>query len=323
MKKVKVSFPSDVLLKFDAGSEHEFPVIGGVMYAPVLEADFGVSGDEKEADGPDASAPARSRTRPSSKPASSDEAPGEQYIEKDLRKMSTSELKDLAEGTFNIDLDKEAEEREVKRWTVASLSSLILEAQEDGPAASAKPRKPMPPKPSESSEEGIDEAAVKEAFTRYDSGDLEDEGMVKALVNAGLSAEQADLLLDEFADDKALTPKDMARKAADLAGEPEEEEEEEEGEEEEAPKRRSSRSKGASKAKKKPEPEEEEEDEGELIEDWKDLKKGDDVSVYWANLEEWYDGKVISTGRSITVHYEDDTKEVLDPEFHTEVRRYN
>ena len=44
-----------------------------------------------------------------------------------------------------------------------------------------------------------------------------------------------------------------------------------------------------------------------------DLKKGDKVSVYWADEKEWFDGEVLSVRRGkVNVEYEDETSEVLD-----------
>lgn len=60
----------------------------------------------------------------------------------------------------------------------------------------------------------------------------------------------------------------------------------------------------------------------ELIEDFKNLEEGDKVKVYWKTYDDYWMGKVIAVGRGgVKVHYEDDSKEILDAKEHTEVFR--
>lgn len=86
---------------------------------------------------------------------------------------------------------------------------------------------------------------------------------------------------------------------------------------------------GSPKAKVEEDEDEEEEDEkpkvkspkGETIEDWSDLEKGDEVSVFWADeFNSWFNGHVskIKEGK-IYIKYEDGTEEALSKGITTKV----
>ena len=54
-----------------------------------------------------------------------------------------------------------------------------------------------------------------------------------------------------------------------------------------------------------------------------DLEVGDRVSVWWDDdNQEWFDGEVKSIKKGkVTIAYDDNTEEVIDPEVHTKIKR--
>ena len=106
--------------------------------------------------------------------------------------------------------------------------------------------------------------------------------------------------LKEFEDDDKIELEDVADKIMVALGEAEEEEE-------------------APKAKGKKEAPKDNTPEGEEVEA-ADLSKGDVVSVYWKEEEEWFEGTVTSTKGGVKVKYDvDDSVEVINPKEHTKI----
>ena len=61
----------------------------------------------------------------------------------------------------------------------------------------------------------------------------------------------------------------------------------------------------------------------EALVEVEDLEVGDKVSIYWADEnKDWFNGTVESIKKGkVMVAYDDDTKEVIDPEIHTKIRK--
>ena len=129
----------------------------------------------------------------------------------------------------------------------------------------------------------------------------EDDGLTIRLMDEVKKAPKKAVKKDEDdeQEEKPKSPKKVAKPVKE-----DEEEEDEEEEEEEKPKKGAKKESNAASVK------------------VKELKVGDEVSVYWSNLDDWFQGEVtkVKDGKAY-VKYEDGDTEVIDPEIHTEIKR--
>lgn len=207
----------------------------------------------------------------------------EVLTEEDMMSMEVAELTVICKQR-GIEIPDDG-----KRNTNAKVRKLILAWQEENEGgAPATPAKSSAA-PAESS--GPDLKKVTNVFTRLDSGSVKAKVAVEELVDLGVDESAAKNAVQRFADDDKLTAGEMANE---LCG----------GEE---------TSSAAPKAKAK----------GKKIEtvEIEDLQKGDEITAYWEDLEEDWNGTVTSTrGGVVSVKWSDGDTSELDPDNHTNIR---
>lgn len=187
------------------------------------------------------------------------------------------------------------------------------------PASSGKTKKAPVEEPEEESEEGAEDGYTEEELMELSVSQLRDickDLEIDPDETEGKNTHKKLRLLilesPEEAEEEPAPPVKKGKKAP----------VEEEPEEEEEPK---------PKAKKKPVVEEEEEEEApkpkskkgkkEELVDAADLNVGDEVSVFWATLDDWFNGEVKSKkGGKISIVYEDGETEIIDPKIHTKIK---
>lgn len=295
----KIKPTATIVAQFAAGVEVEAIQHEGKMFLPVVGmGEFSVK-DEAPAPA-DAPAPGKAPSKPTPAEEKPADDTAKSYTKEELMDMDSKDLIKICRDEFGINPDDYDGKNTNKK-----LRDLILDAQENGGAKKddgdedAAPKKPA---------KGKEDAAADNELVDQVAGLLEDFDAGKKNKKKTISAicglvDDADTdavteLVDQFADDADVDLDEMAEKIAKVLN----------GEEEEkpAPKKRT--------AKKS-------EDE-ELVSP-EDLEVGDRVSVWWDDDNQaWYDGEVksIRKGR-ITIAYDDNTEEVIDPEVHTKIKR--
>lgn len=230
------------------------------------------------------------------------------YTEDELMDMEPKEIKKILK-----DLDIDPDDFDGKN-TNKKLRKLILDAQagssdteDDDDEEKPKSKKSAKKEADDDDEStGDNTSKVADILDDYDGGKINTKKATAKLAEL-LSANEKDVakLLDKFDDDEDGDIDDWAKKITKKLSSSEDDDDEEEDE------KPAKKGKAAKKEK-----------EEELVEP-EDLKKGDRVSVYWADEDNkcWYDGKVKSIkGSKITIAYDDDTEEVLDPEVNTKIK---
>lgn len=213
---------------------------------------------------------------------------------KKLRKL----ILDAQKGAGTTESDEDEEEEEEEAPKKKSVKKAKKEVEDD--------------KDDDEDEKSSDSVTskVEEILDDYDGGKINTKKATAKLAEL-LSAEPTKVgkLLDAFDDDDEETITDWSKKFVKKLAKSDDAEDEEEDE------------KPAKKSKKKAKKVEEDEDE-DLVE-ISELKKGDRVNVFWADEDnnDWYKGTVKSVkGSKVTVTYDDDTEDVLDPEVNTKIQ---
>lgn len=300
MQSGKIKPTATIVAQFAAGVEVEAIQHEGKLFLPVVGlGEFAASED----------APAKTpKTSPAKKtePEAEEEASETTTYSKDeLMDMDTKELIKILKNDYGInpnDFDG--------KNTNKKLRDLILDAQKGGGKTSEdeeeekeapKKGKGKSSKKEEEPEASEHTEAVAEILEDFDAGKKNKKKTIAAIVALVDDADEDEVskLVDEFEDDTDADIDEAAELIAKvLAGE--------------APK----------KGKKSPAKSKKGKKEEELVE-VDDLEKGDRVSVWWDDdYQEWYDGEVKSIKKGVvTIAYDDDTEEVIDPEVHTKIKR--
>ena len=213
---------------------------------------------------------------------------------KKLRKLILDAQKGT--GTTESDEDEDEEEEEEEAPKKKAVKKVKKEAEDDD---------------EDEKSSGSVTSKVEEILDDYDGGKINTKKATAKLAEL-LSAEPTKVgkLLDEFDDDEDVTITDWSKKFVKKLAKSDDAEDEDEEDEKPA-------KKSKNKAKKV------EEDEDEDLVEISELKKGDRVNVFWADEDnnDWYEGTVKSVkGSKVTVAYDDDTEDVLDPEVNTKIK---
>ena len=325
----KIKPVATIVAQFAAGVETEAIQHEGKLFLPVTtlgtfatKESAPVSTDEVEEE--EETTSSKPRETSSKKPIT------KSYDEDDLIDMDVKELKGILS-----DLEIDPNDFDGKN-TNKKLRKLILDAQkgagttededeedEDEDEAPKKKSAKKAKKEVEDEEDDEEEdsekssgsvtSKVEEILDDYDGGKINTKKATAKLAEL-LSAEPTKVgkLLDAFDDDDEETITDWSKKFVKKLAKTDDDEEEDDDE------------KPAKKSKKKAKKvEEDEDDEDEDLVEISELKKGDRVNVFWADEDnnEWYKGTVKSVkGSKVTVAYDDDTEDALDPEVNTKIQ---
>lgn len=280
-----------VVAQFSANVEVTVIQHEGQVYLPVFSLD---SFQEKEPLKKEPTTEEPKIAEPKESVKESVKAAAKSYTEEELTEMSVKELKKILDD-MGIDPDEEEGKNTNKK-----LRNMILDAQDEPEEPTEEPEeKDAEEEDVEEKDEEVGDAeevavdTVLEILEDFDGGKLSKKKALKKLTD--LSTEKSNLekvqeLLDEFEDDAELDINDVGKDIASaLLGESKER-----------------------KAGKK-----------EALVEVEDLEVGDKVSIYWADEnKDWFDGTVESIKKGkVMVAYDDGTKEVIDPEIHTKIRK--
>lgn len=299
-----------IVAQFAAGVEVEAIQHDGKVFLPVIGlGEFATKDDD---------APAH-HTPTTAAPASKKEDKGDDttaskvYTEDELMDTDTKELMRICKDEFGIDPN----DTEGKN-TNKKLRKLILDAQENGDGDEEEPEEEpadkKPSKKSKSEKKDDDEGdgdgdndddltdKVADLLEDFDAGKKNKKKTIAAIVALGdddVEEDKVTELVEHFEEDGDADLDETAKDIADVLN----------GKVEKKP------------AKKSPKRGKKKEDE-DLV-DVDDLEVGDRVSVWWDDdNQEWFDGEVKSIKKGkVTIAYDDDTEDVIDPEIHTKIKR--
>ena len=297
----KLKPTATIAAQFPAGVEVECIQHEGKLFLPVMNlCDFGAI--EPQPEKPSAKLP--KKTEPVATDDDDDDAPTEggketvSYKEKDLMDMSTKELSKIL-----LSMDIDPDDFDGKN-TNKKLRLLILENQDE-----EKPTKKGKGKSSKKDEEEEETPETSEAneevisiLEDFDSGSINQKKALSKLLALSEELSEKDKkkvtkILTEFADDDKADIDEIAVSLTEILWV--DDDDDDDDEEEAKPKK--------SKKEKYVEAEE--------------LKKGQRVSVYWEDNEEWYEGTVKSNKKGVVVvDYDDETTEEIDPENNTKIK---
>lgn len=291
----KIKPTATIVAQFAAGVEIDAIQHEGKMYLPVVGmGDFS----------PKEEAPTRSSAPASSKPAPAKEEKKEEtpsaklYTKDELMDMESKELVKICKSEFGINPDDFDGKNTNKK-----LRDLILDAQKNGGAKKEEVAEEAPETEEETDGGEPNELAeqVAEILEDFDAGKKNKKKTISAICALADDADEDVVteLVEKFEDDADADLDEMAEEIAkSLDG---------------AKKEKPAPKKTAKRGKKK---------EDNLVAP-EDLEVGDRVSVWWNDdNQEWFDGEVKSIKKGkVTIAYDDDTEEVIDPEVHTKIKR--
>ena len=278
----KIKPTATIVAQFAAGVEVEAIQHEGKMYLPVVGmGEFSTKEDAPAR--PAAPAPSKSAPAKEEKPAITSDM---SYTKEELMEMESKELVKICKEEFGINPDNFDGKNTNKK-----LRDLILNAQKDGGAKKGK-----------DPDDGYDNSEltdqVAEILEDFDAGKKNKKKAISAICGLVDDADEDAVteLVEKFEDDADADLDEMAEEIAKVL----------DGEKEEKPAPKRS-------PKKKDE---------DLVAP-EDLEVGDRVSVWWNDdNQEWFDGEVKSIKKGkVTIAYDDDTEEVIDPEVHTKIKR--
>ena len=225
------------------------------------------------------------------------------YTKNELMEMESKELIKLLKDSFGIDPD----DHEGKN-TNKKLRDLILEAQKEEKAPAKTSKKAVKEEEPEDDEDASEEDATEDSLVDeiatiledFDGGKKNKKKTISSIVALGddVDSDAVAELIAEFEDDAEADIDEMAAKLSDIVN---------------GKKPKKETKKAPAKKSKKT----------EALVEIEDLEVGDRVSVYWADEnEDWFDGKVESIKKGkVVIAYDDDTKEAIDPEVHTKIKK--
>lgn len=286
----KIKPTATIVAQFAAGVEIEAIQHEGKMYLPVVG--MGEFSTKEEAPARPA-APAKDE-----KPAT---ISGKSYTKDELMDIDSKELVKICKEEFGINPDDFDGKNTNKK-----LRDLILNAQKNGGAKKAGDVEEEKPAKGEDPDDGGDnnELAdqVAEILEDFDAGKKNKKKAISAICGLVDDADEDAVteLVEKFEDDADADLDEMAEEIAKVLN----------GEKEEKP---------APKKSPKRSPKKKDED---LVAP-EDFEVGDRVSVWWDDdNQEWFDGEVKSIKKGkVTIAYDDNTEEVIDPEVHTKIKR--
>ena len=293
----KIRPTATIVAQFAAGVEIEAIQHEGKMYLPVVGMGEFTSKEEV------APSPAP-KPEPATSAAPKKDGAAKTYTKEELMDMDSRDLVKICKDGFGINPDDFDGKNTNKK-----LRDLILNAQANGGAKSA----PAPAaEESADSDEGDDSGAsstddladqIGEILEDFDAGKKNKKKTISAICGLvdDADADAVTELVEKFEEDADADLDEMAEKIAKVLSAEKEEEEKP------APKKGPGRKKSADEDLVAPE----------------DLQVGDRVSVWWNDdNKEWFDGEVKSIRKGkVTIAYDDDTEEVIDPEVHTKIKR--
>lgn len=295
-----------IVAQFAAGVEVEAIQHDGKVFLPVIGlGEFATKGDD---------APAH-HTPTTAAPTSKNEDKGDDtttskvYTEDELMDTDTKELMRICKDEFGIDPNDTDGKNTNKK-----LRMLILDAQENGDGVDkTKEEAPTTKKPSKSAksdkkdddEDGDGDDLtdkVADLLEDFDAGKKNKKKTIAAIVALGdddVDEDKVTELVEHFDEDGDADLDETAKDIVDVLN----------GKVEKKP------------AKKSPKRGKKNEDE-DLV-DVDDLEVGDRVSVWWDDdNQEWFDGEVKSIKKGkVTIAYDDDTEDVIDPEINTKIKK--
>lgn len=292
----KIKPTATIVAQFAAGVEVEAIQHEGKMYLPVVGmGEFSTKEDAPAR--PAAPAPSKPAPAKEEKPATTSD---KSYTKEELMEMESKELVKICKEEFGINPDDFDGKNTNKK-----LRDLILNAQKDGAKKGDDTEEEKPAK-GEDSDDGGDNSEltdqVAEILEDFDAGKKNKKKAISAICGLVDDADEDAVteLVEKFEDDADADLDEMAEEIAKVLN----------GEKEEKP---------APKKSPKRSPKKKDED---LVAP-EDLEVGDRVSVWWNDdNQEWFDGEVKSIKKGkVTIAYDDDTEEVIDPEVHTKIKR--
>ena len=293
----KIKPTATIVAQFAAGVEVEAIQHEGKMYLPVVGmGEFSTKEDAPAR--PAAPAPSKPAPANEEKPATTSD---KSYTKEELMEMESKELVKICKEEFGINPDDFDGKNTNKK-----LRDLILNAQKDGGAKKGDDTEEEKPAKGEDPDDGGDNSEltdqVAEILEDFDAGKKNKKKAISAICGLVDDADEDAVteLVEKFEDDADADLDEMAEEIAKVLN----------GEKEEKP---------APKKSPKRSPKKKDED---LVAP-EDLEVGDRVSVWWNDdNQEWFDGEVKSIKKGkVTIAYDDDTEEVIDPEVHTKIKR--
>ena len=293
----KIKPTATIVAQFAAGVEVEAIQHEGKMYLPVVGmGEFSTKEDAPAR--PAAPAPSKPAPANEEKPATTSD---KSYTKEELMEMESKELVKICKEEFGINPDDFDGKNTNKK-----LRDLILNAQKDGGAKKGDDTEEEKPAKGEDPDDGGDNSEltdqVAEILEDFDAGKKNKKKAISAICGLVDDADEDAVteLVEKFEDDADADLDEMAEEIAKVLN----------GEKEEKP---------APKKSPKRSPKKKDED---LVAP-EDLEVGDRVSVWWNDdNQEWFDGEVKSIKKGkVTIAYDDETEEVIDPEVHTKIKR--
>lgn len=287
----KIRPTATIVAQFAAGVEIEAIQHEGKMYLPVVG--MGEFATKEVAPSEPSAVPEKPVTEKGDDKDSTGAA-SKSYTEDELMDMDIRSLTKILKDEFGIDPNDYDGKNTNKK-----LRLLILDAQEKGDSHDT-----------EDDDNKEDTSSVKELTDQvaeiledFDAGKKNKKKTISAICGLVDDANEDAVteLVEKFEDDADADLDEMAEKITKaLNGENE--------------KPASKKTSGGRSSRKK--------DDDNLVAP-EDLKVGDRVSVWWNDdNQEWYDGEVKSIRKGkVTIAYDDDTEEVIDPEVHTKIKR--
>lgn len=287
-----------IVAQFAAGVEVEAIQHDGKVFLPVIGlGEFATKDDAPAHHTPTTAAPTSEEDK------GDDTTASKVYTEDELMDTDTKELMRICKDEFGIDPN----DTEGKN-TNKKLRKLILDAQENGeeepedePAATKKSAKSTK-KDDDGDGDGDDLIdKVADLLEDFDAGKKNKKKTISAIVALGdddVDEDKVTELVEHFEEDGDADLDETAKDIADVLN----------GKVEKKPAKKSPK-----RSKK----------EDENLVDVDDLEVGDRVSVWWDDdNQEWYDGEVKSIKKGkVTIAYDDDTEEAIDPDVHTKIKR--
>ena len=297
----KIKPTATIVAQFAAGVEVEAIQHEGKMYLPVVGmGEFSTKEDAPAR--PAAPAPSKPAPAKEEKPApAKEEKPAtvsdKSYTKEELMEMESKELVKICKEELGINPDDFDGKNTNKK-----LRDLILNAQKDGGAKKGDDTEEEKPAKGEDPDDGGDNSEltdqVAEILEDFDGGKKNKKKAISAICGLVDDADEDAVteLVEKFEDDADADLDEMAEEIAKVLN----------GEKEEKP-----------APKKSPKKKDE-----DLVAP-EDLEVGDRVSVWWNDdNQEWFDGEVKSIKKGkVTIAYDDDSEEVIDPEVHTKIKR--
>lgn len=286
MKKINITPAPGMVLNFGGGLEVTAIEHEGVIYVPLMQLP-----ETKELENADSGKKTRDVSEDDSAPKETSDS--KKITKEDLTEMETKDLLKLCKD-YGIDPDATDGKNTKKK-----LMNLILSKMEEG------------------DEEETEETDTEEEEKKPEASPLADElnedveELLEKFSEGKMNLKKVVSRLSDLVDDADSDMGDALRKALDDFSNDEDEDIEKATEVVVSILRGEKVEKPSKKGKGKE----------EVLLELDDLEKGMRVKVWWNDDNEgWYEGTVKSIRKGVvTIEYDDDTTEVIDPEVHTKI----